>query len=58
MSQAIGWLLEDPIAVYVTVGIVVSIVQHFREMKLIEKRAADIHAQVQRLEILMMTSAR
>ena len=58
MSQAIGWLLEDPIAVYVTVGIVVSIVQHFREMKLIEKRAADIHAQMQRLEILMMSSAR
>ena len=58
MSQAIGWLLEDPIAVYVTVGIVVSFVQHFREMKLIEKRAADIHAQMQRLEILMMSSAR
>ena len=57
MSQALSWLLEDPVAVYVTVGIVVSVVQHFREMKLIEKRAADIHAQVQRLEMLMMTSA-
>jgi hypothetical protein len=57
MSQALSWLLEDPLAVYVTVGIVVSVVQHFREMKLIEKRAADIHAQVQRLEMLMMTSA-
>jgi hypothetical protein len=57
MSQALSWLLEDPVAVYVTVGIVVSVVQHFREMKLIEKRAADIHAQLQRLEMLMMTSA-
>jgi hypothetical protein len=57
MSQALSWLLEDPVAVYVTVGIVVSVVLHFREMKLIEKRAADIHAQVQRLEMLMMTSA-
>jgi hypothetical protein len=56
MSQAIVWLFEDPIAVYVTVGIVVSVLQHFREMKLIEKRAAEIHAQVQRLEILLKTS--
>ena len=55
MSQAIGWLLEDPIAVYVTVGIVVSFVQHFREMKLIEKRAANISAQMQKPKIMMMT---
>ena len=57
MSQAVSWLLENPVAVWVTVGIAVSVVQHVREIKLIEKRAADIHAQVQRLEMLILTSA-
>ena len=35
----------DPIAVYVTVGIAVSIIQHYRVLKLIEVRAADLAAQ-------------
>ena len=56
MLQSINWLLENPIAIYVTVGIVVSIVQHYREMKLIEVRAADLAARIQRLEVLLMTS--
>jgi hypothetical protein len=56
MLQAINWLLEDPIAIYVTVGIAVSIMQHYREMKLIEARAADLAARIQRLEVLMMTN--
>ena len=56
MLQSINWLLEDPIAIYVTVGIAVSIIQHYREMKLIEVRAADLAARIQRLEVLMMTS--
>jgi hypothetical protein len=56
MLQGINWLLEDPIAIYVTIGIAVSIIQHYREMKLIEMRAADLAARLQRLEVLMMTS--
>jgi hypothetical protein len=56
MLQSIDWLLQDPIAVYVTVGIAVSIIQHYREMKLIEVRAADLAARIQRLEVLMMSS--
>jgi hypothetical protein len=56
MLQSINWLFEDPIAVYVTVGITVSIIQHYREMRLIETRAADLAARMQRLEVLMMTS--
>jgi hypothetical protein len=56
MLQSINWLLQDPIAVYVTVGIAVSIIQHYREMKLIEVRAADLAARIQRLEVLMMSS--
>jgi hypothetical protein len=56
MLQGINWLLQDPIAVYVTVGITVSIIQHYREMKLIEVRAADLAARIQRLEVLLMSS--
>jgi hypothetical protein len=56
MLQSIDWLLQDPIAVCVTVGIAVSIIQHYREMKLIEVRAADLAARIQRLEVLMMSS--
>jgi hypothetical protein len=56
MSQSLAWLLEDPIAVYVSVGIAVSIVQHYREMGLIDKRSADLAARMQRLEILMRTT--
>jgi hypothetical protein len=56
MLQSINWLLQDPIAVYVTVGIAISIIQHYREMKLIEVRAADLAARIQRLEVLMMSS--
>ena len=56
MLQSINWLLQDPIVVYVTVGIAVSIIQHCREMKLIEVRAADLAARIQRLEVLMMSS--
>jgi len=56
MLRSISWLLEDPIAVYVTVGIVVSVIQHYREMKLVEVRAADLAARIQRLEVLIMSS--
>jgi hypothetical protein len=56
MLEGINWLLENPIAIYVTVGIAVSIIQHYREMKLIEVRAADLAARIQRLEILLMAS--
>ena len=56
MLQSIAWAIEDPIAIYVAIGITVSLLQHHREMRLIEKRTADLAARMQRLEILMRTS--
>ena len=53
MLQSIAWVIEDPIAIYVAIGISVSLLQHHREMRLIEKRTADLAARMQRLEILM-----
>jgi hypothetical protein len=47
MLQSINWLLEDPVAVYVIVGLAVSIVEHYRGRKLIEVRAADLAAGIQ-----------
>jgi hypothetical protein len=57
MWHGIFWLFSDPIAVCIMVGIIVSVVQHYREVRLIEKRADELQYLVGRLEMLIRTAS-
>jgi hypothetical protein len=46
MLQGILWLFDDPISDLLLVGILVSVVLHFREMKLLQKRTNQLALQV------------
>jgi hypothetical protein len=55
MLQGILWLFDDPFSDLLLVGILVSVVLHFREMKLLQKRTNDLALQVSELKMLIRT---
>ena len=55
MLVGVLWLFDDPIADLVTVGILVSIVLHHREMRVLQKRMDELSFQVSDLKILIAT---
>ena len=55
MLQGILWLFDDPISDLLLVGILVSVVLHFREMKLLQKRTNQLALQVSELKMLIRT---
>jgi hypothetical protein len=55
MLQGILWLFDDPFSDLLLVGILVSVVLHFREMKLLQKRTNDLTLQVSELKMLIRT---
>jgi hypothetical protein len=57
MWHGIFWLFSDPIAVCIMVGIIVSVIQHYREVRLIEKRADELQYLMGRLEMLIRTAS-
>jgi hypothetical protein len=56
MWQGIVWLFEDPFSFWVFVAIVVSAIQHHREMTFIDRKAADLEDRMRRLELLLATA--
>jgi hypothetical protein len=55
MWNGIVWLFDDPIADLVTAGILVSVVLHHREMRLLQQRMNELSFQVSELKILIKT---
>ena len=55
MLQGILWLFDDPIADLIAVGILVSVVLHYREMRLLQKRTHELAFQVSELKVLIKT---
>jgi hypothetical protein len=49
-------LFDDPLVIWMTVALIVSVVQHHRAMKFIDKRASELEDRMQRLEVLMRSS--
>jgi hypothetical protein len=55
MSHAIVWLFDNPIADLITVGMLVSVVLHIREVRLIQKRMTELEFLVGKLEMFIRT---